>query len=177
MTFRRAATLALALGLLLAACSDDPAVGDGSPAARNATQAPLLPTTVAALPSMDVDGFHELLGQLKGTPVVVNVWGSWCPPCIAEASLLHDAAARYGDRIQFVGVDILDDRGDAAGFIAEHGLLYPSVFDPDGAIRDDLGSVGQPVTVFIDADGNEVDRVDGQLSAESLQEGLDRLLG
>ena len=83
---------------------------------------------------------------------MVNVWAAWCDPCKAEAPLLHDASQTYGDRVQFLGVDILDSLDGARGFIAEHGLTYPSIFDPAGAIRDSLGMIGQPVTVFYDAE-------------------------
>ena len=58
--------------------------------------------------------------------------------------------------MQFLGVDILDSRDGARGFIDEHGLTYPSVFDPSGNIRDSFGVIGQPVTVFYDADGDVV---------------------
>ena len=64
--------------------------GDAGPPAQNAATAPLLPTHVAELPSFDVQTYQELLTQLRGTPVVVNVWAAWCGPCQAEAPLLHD---------------------------------------------------------------------------------------
>ena len=155
-----------------------PAVGGvpatpGSPAV-NAATAPLLPTTVSALPNMDVSGFHQLLTQLKGTPVVVNVWASWCVPCLAEAPLLKAAAAKRPD-VQFVGVDILDSRDGATGYIQAHSIPYPSVFDPSGSIRTDLGSFGQPVTVFYSADGTLVAKVDGQIGGDTLTADLAKI--
>jgi cytochrome c biogenesis protein CcmG/thiol:disulfide interchange protein DsbE len=138
-----------------------------SPPAANATTAPLLPTAVTALPNMDVSGFHQLLAQLRGTPVVVNVWASWCVPCKAEAPLLTAAAEQHRD-IQFLGVDIQDSRDGAANFLVTHAIPYPSVFDPAAAIRTDLGSFGQPVTVFFAADGTMVAKVDGQIGADAL---------
>ena len=134
--------------------------------------APLLPTHVAELPSFDVQTYQELLTQLRGTPVVVNVWAAWCGPCQAEAPLLHAASQTYGDRVQFLGVDILDSRDGARGFIEEHGLTYPSVFDPAGAIRDSFGMIGQPVTVFYDADGNVTSTWEGQLTQTALDQGI-----
>ena len=109
--------------------------------------------------------------------MVVNVWASWCGPCKAEAPLLHDAAARYGQRVQFVGVDILDSLDGARSFIADHAISYPSVFDPPGAIRDSLGMLGQPVTVFYDANGKVVSTWDGQLSEQVLEQGIRKALG
>ncbi|MEX2276041.1 MAG: TlpA disulfide reductase family protein [Actinomycetota bacterium] len=147
----------------------------GSPAS-NATQAALLPTTVDALPEIDATSYVELLAQLKGTPVVVNLWGSWCAPCRQEAPDLKAAAERYGDRVQFIGVDMLDERTSAASFIREAGWSYPSVFDPDGAIRDSLGFLGQPVTIFYDADGQRVDDWQGPIPPEQLRAGIEKAL-
>jgi thiol-disulfide isomerase/thioredoxin len=145
---------------------------DAGPLARNAASAPLLPTHVAELPTFDVDAFRELMTQLRGTPVVVNVWAAWCAPCQAEAPLLAAANHAYGDRVQFLGVDILDSIDGARGFIADHGLDYPSVFDPSGAIRDSLDMIGQPVTVFFDADGDVASSYPGQLKQSALDAGI-----
>ena len=166
----------VALLSIAAACgrseSTLPGPGDAGPPAQNAVTAPLLPTHVAELPSFDVQTYQELLTQLHGTPVVVNVWAAWCGPCQAEAPLLHRASQTYGDRVQFLGVDILDSRDGARGFIDEHGLTYPSVFDPSGAIRDSLGMIGQPVTVFYDADGDVASTWEGQLTQAAIDQGI-----
>ena len=186
MALPRSRTLLTLLPLLAllstaAACGGsgpDPAgPADAGPPAQNATTAALLPTHVADLPTFDVNTYQQLLTQLNGTPVVVNVWAAWCAPCKAEAPLLHDATATYGDRVQFLGVDILDSKDGARGFIADHSLEYPSVFDPTGAIRDSLGMIGQPVTVFYDADGTMVSSWDGQLSQKALDQGIKDALG
>ncbi len=96
-----------------------PSPADGAtsvgPEAHNATTAALLPVRVAELPTFTPQDYEQLLTQLRGTPVVVNVWASWCGPCQAEAPLLHGAVERYGDRVQFVGIDILDTIGGARG--------------------------------------------------------------
>ena len=160
--------------LVAAACTGGGvAATTGSPAV-NATIAPLLPTTVSALPNMDVAGFHQLLAQLKGTPVVVNVWASWCLPCLAETPLLKGAAGKRPD-VQFLGVDILDSRDGATSYIRAHSIPYPSVFDPSGSIRTDLGSFGQPVTLFYSADGALVAKVDGQIGADTLATDLAKI--
>jgi thiol-disulfide isomerase/thioredoxin len=125
-----------------------------SPKARNAAAAPLLPTDRYALPALDPQGFDQLLSQLRGTPVIVNVWASWCGPCRVEAPHLARVAHRYGDHIQFLGIDLQDQRDPARTFIRDAGWPYPSVFDASGAIRNSLGFFGQPVTIFLDRDGN-----------------------
>lgn len=179
MVPRRSFLLILSLILTGAACG--PAATHGStsagPQAHNATTAALLPMRVAELPTFTPQDYQQLLTQLRGTPIVVNVWASWCGPCQAEAPLLHRAAERYGDRVQFVGIDILDTIGGARGFIADHDLPYPSLFDPSGAIRDALGMIGQPVTVFYDADGTVVSTWPGQLTQTALDEGIRKAIG
>ncbi len=177
MTSRRTRSFATLIVVALAAC------GSGSSADPSATASPALivrpvaglPGTVDELPEMDVAGYDALLERLHGTPVVVNVWATWCGPCQTEAPRLTAAAAEYGDRVQFLGVDILDDRDSARGFISDHGLPYPNVFDPGGAIRTSLGSIGQPVTAFYDADGTLVAKIDGEISEEDLAANLEAI--
>jgi thiol-disulfide isomerase/thioredoxin len=165
VTHRRLALVVL-VALTSGACSRGAHVVYSSPAV-NAAQAPLLPTDVAALPTMDVATFHQLLDQLHGTPVVVNVWGSWCVPCKAEIPLLI-AAARSNPGVQFVGVDIADSRDGATSFISSFKIPYPSVFDPPAVIKTEFSSLGAPDTYFFDANGSMVARWDGQISAETL---------
>lgn len=145
--------------------------------AANASTASLLPTNVLALPSFDYAKFQELLGQLRGTPVLVNVWASWCGPCQAEAPHLADAAERFGSKVQFLGVDILDSRPSARSFMEREGWTYPSVYDETGSIRDQLGFIGQPVTAFFDASGTLVSSWSGPVTPEILTRRLQDLLG
>lgn len=158
MTSRR--LLALLAGLaLLATCGSEPP--DTSPGrspgtipADNATETPLLPKFADALPTMDPDTFRRLLEQLRGTPVVINVWGSWCPPCREEMPRLVAAHHEIGDRVQFLGIDIQDSRMEARAFMDEFGMTFPSVFDVPDAIKTSLGRFGQPVTIFYRRDGS-----------------------
>jgi cytochrome c biogenesis protein CcmG, thiol:disulfide interchange protein DsbE len=144
--------------------------------ASNPVTAPLLPTDVTALPSTDPSSFHELLGQLEGTPVIVNVWASWCDPCKKETPLLVKAAKTYGDRVQFLGLDVKDARPSAQQFLRTYGVTYPSVYDSAGAVQRDLGFFGQPDTVFYDAGGKAVEKVPGQLDEATLRAGLREIL-
>ena len=151
-----------------------------SPEALNATKAPLLPTDRYELPELSAASFRDLLGQLRGTPVVVNFWASWCGPCREEGPDLADAAREFGDRVQFLGVDIADDRANAQLFIRQFNWPYPSVFDPSEAIKSSFGFLGQPVTLFLDRDGEivtimredvgEVDHWGGAIPRETLFE-------
>jgi cytochrome c biogenesis protein CcmG/thiol:disulfide interchange protein DsbE len=175
---RRVSAAICVLGLLGTACTAAAEPTSSIPVvpAVNATDAPLLPTNLNELPDMDPAGFRALLGQVRGTPMIVNVWAAWCAPCRAEAPQLASASERYGTRIQFLGIDVLDSRSDARAFRSEYGWTYPSVFDAAHAIPTSLGYVGQPVTLFYAADGTLVDAVDGQVSAAGLDQGIRQLL-
>jgi thiol-disulfide isomerase/thioredoxin len=136
----------------------------------NAADAPLLPDTVDDLPAFDFDQFERLGAQLNGVPVVVNIWSSWCGPCRDEASALAAAAEEHGDDVQFLGVDILDRRDDAVSFIRRYGWTYPSVSNASGDIRDKLGFVGQPETLFYDAAGRLVSTWIGPMTPDRLEQ-------
>jgi len=113
---------------------------------------------------------------LRGKPVVVNIWASWCGPCTAEAPGLAREARRLQGKVQFLGVDIIDHLPPARAFIRKYGWPYPSVFDPKGAIRDDLGFIGQPITVVYDASGKQVFTQSGAVSEEDLQGAVEDVL-
>lgn len=178
----RPASLIVGLALVAVACGGPSGAGSegaadaGTIAAGNAAEAPSLPTTADALPAAGKPEYDVLLEELRGTPVVVNIWASWCGPCRAEAPHLAEAHGRVGDRVQFLGVDILDARESAREFMREFGWTYPSLFDADGEIRDRLGFIGQPVTIFYDADGTIVSSWNGPITAEELNERIDGLL-
>jgi thiol-disulfide isomerase/thioredoxin len=165
--------------VVLVACTGNPersTVPSSSPALLAPGGTDSLPATVAALPPTDVEAFRALLDDLRGTPVVVNLWASWCEPCEREMPILAQAARAHPD-VQFLGVDTLDAREGAEEFIAEFAVPFPSLFDPDGAIRTDLDSFGLPVTVFFDARGNQVGKVDGEISQAALDEHLSAIAG
>ena len=179
VTLRPFLVLAVSFAMAAVACTSagEPAP-ERSPEVRayNATEAELLPTDALALPEFDLAAFRELLAQLEGTPVLVNVWGSWCGPCREEAPHLAAAHERYGDRVQFLGVDILDTREGAREFMREFGWTYPSVYDPPGAIRDGLGLLGQPWTLLYDASGELVQRWVGPVPPDELNAELERVV-
>jgi thiol-disulfide isomerase/thioredoxin len=171
--------------LVVAGCAGPAANDHGTPStaverlpARNAAAAPLLPSDVLALPEFTFERYEQLLGQLRGTPVVVNMWGSWCPPCRDEAPMLAKAHERYGDRVQFLGIDIEDDRAGAIAFMREFGWRFPSIVDPESpsSFRSALGFLGQPNTLFYDASGERVSTWQGPLTASALRKGIEAIL-
>jgi cytochrome c biogenesis protein CcmG/thiol:disulfide interchange protein DsbE len=177
VTSRRLLLLVTALSLL-GACDPAPVVPTvGTIPADNAAAATLLPLFADALPAMDADTFARLLSQLEGTPVLVNFWGSWCPPCKEEMPRLVEAHREFGDRVQFVGVDILDNREEAKAFMEEYGMTFPSVFDVPDAIKTSLGQFGQPTTIFFRADGTFEFSYAGPISENVLRRRLENIVG
>ena len=124
----------------------------------------------AAVRSALADG-RLALEELRGTPVVLNFWASWCGPCKDEAPLLADAAREHGD-VAVVGIDVEDLTGDARGFLRENRVPYASVRDGDGSTRDDYGATGIPETYFVDAGGRAVAHVPGPVDEAGLRSGI-----
>jgi cytochrome c biogenesis protein CcmG, thiol:disulfide interchange protein DsbE len=129
-----------------------------------------VPRPDAAVPGLPavtlncLDGESEVdLSTLRGTPMVVNVWSSWCPPCVAEMPLLQQAATDLGDEVQFLGVNMQDDRESALLMLIGMGVTFPSVEDQRGDARGPLLVPGPPVTYFVTSDGVLMGRWDGQI--------------
>ena len=100
------------------------------------------------------DAYRSRLKALAGYPAVVNVWASWCGPCRFEFPLFQRAAAHYGKRVAFLGVDKEDSDDAARTFLEEAPVPYPSYTDPDSDIAGELGAGrGLPDTAFYDRNG------------------------
>ena len=106
----------------------------------------------------ETDAFDARLAQLRGTPVVVNKWASWCGPCRLEFPWFQSLAEKRGGQIAFLGVNSNDSSGSAETFLSELPLPYPSYSDPDLKIAQDLGGPPQafPTTTFYDRSGKQV---------------------
>jgi len=130
------------------------------------------PADPQALPEFTLADYEQAIGELRGTPLLVNIWVSWCGPCRDDARLLASAHETDGDRVRFKGVEILDEPASARALMREFGWAYPSVYDPTGAVRDGPGLIGQPSTLFYDASGQLVATWTGPLSEEVLDSGL-----
>jgi cytochrome c biogenesis protein CcmG/thiol:disulfide interchange protein DsbE len=125
-----------------------------------------------------LDGEGDLsLASLRGKPVVLNFWASWCGPCKDEAPLLQEASERWGDRVAFVGIDVKDFRGDARDFLERFGVTYPNVYDGKGSTIGRYGVTGYPETYFVDAEGRVRWRIAGPVEdAEDVDDGIRRAL-
>lgn len=104
------------------------------------------------------EAYEETLEGVRGHPVVVNNWASWCGPCRTEFPYFQSAAAEHLDEIAFLGVDSEDSPEAYETFLADHPIPYPSVEDPDRDLPGWIGRglVGLPNTLFYDRRGELV---------------------
>lgn len=122
------------------------------------------------------DGSTLSLDELRGRPVLVNFWASWCGPCIEEAPVLERAAQQYAARgLVLVGVGVWDNEQDARAFLQRYSITYPNGLDPTGAIAIDYGVGGVPESFFIDRNGMLVRKWVGPLNDRQIALLLDDL--
>jgi thiol-disulfide isomerase/thioredoxin len=101
-----------------------------------------------------VPAFDARMKELRGTPVVINKWASWCGPCRAEFPVFQRVATERGKEIAFLGSNSHDSLDPARDFLAEYPIPFPSYRDPDEKIAQAIGApANYPVTVFVDAKG------------------------
>lgn len=111
--------------------------------------------------------------ELLGTPVVLNLWASWCSPCRDEAPDLKAVSESESAKgVLFLGLNSLDGRSAARKFARAHRLLYPNVREYDNATSRAFGASGLPETFFLNADGMIVGHVIGAISATQLTDGI-----
>jgi cytochrome c biogenesis protein CcmG/thiol:disulfide interchange protein DsbE len=114
------------------------------------------------------------LGELRGTPVVLNFWASWCVPCQEEASTLEKAWRQQARPrgVLFLGLDMQDVTGDARGFMRHYAIDYPNIRDPNHDVARSYGVTGVPETFFIGSGGQIVGHVIGSSSPAQLTAGI-----
>lgn len=185
-----AASSAAALAaVLLAACgsasggsiatSKSTAADKRAAAARLAKAPAALRVNAADADTLAGEGtaaFQARLARLKGHPVVVNEWASWCGPCRAEFPLFGDAVVAHADKVAFLGIDFTDNRGSADQFMRQRPPGFASIFDPKGDVTRSLGG-GRiaPTTYYFDASGKRIyTKFGGYPDAKALEADIDR---
>jgi thiol-disulfide isomerase/thioredoxin len=174
---RLVATVVLLAGLALAGCD-----GVGDRAAGPATTAP--PDRLGAAPLVDrtPDQFQRDLEGLRGRVVVVNFWASWCLPCRREMPALQEANQGWraaGKPVTVIGVDASDVRENAARFLADVGVTYPTVYDRQGlqgGVAASWSVTALPQTWFVARDGARAGRIAGPVTVADLRARVDELL-
>ena len=181
-----ALAVVLVIGLTQAGGSDEPQQAQGSfDLAKAKRQLAGAPAPLAALHDQadellegGPDAFRARMQELRGHPVVINKWASWCGPCRAELPILQQVATERGKEIAFVGVNARDKRPAAERFIAQYPAPYPSYEDPGETIARDLKAPSNfPVTLFVDKDGKTVFTHQGGYRSETdLNADIDKYL-
>jgi cytochrome c biogenesis protein CcmG, thiol:disulfide interchange protein DsbE len=160
----RIALTALAVVLLAAGC------GNSDPDSAAPSQAQIKRALKGAPPKLTAlhnqgsqllgggkPAFQERMEELRGYPVVINSWGSWCAPCRAEFPVFQRVALAFGKRVAFLGLDAQDNDGNARKFLERFPVTYPSYRDPDVKISNSVRAGGFfPTTIFFDRKGKLV---------------------
>lgn len=126
-----------------------------------------------------VPAFEKRLAELKGHPVVINKWASWCNPCRAEFPVFQQLATERGREVAFLGLNAGDSEQPARKFLSEYPIPFPSYEDPDEEIARDLKApANYPITLFVDARGKTAFiHQGGYTSKQQLAADVDRYLG
>jgi cytochrome c biogenesis protein CcmG/thiol:disulfide interchange protein DsbE len=160
----RSAPLLLAgLALALGGCGNQVKSDAPSPTQQRAAfhgSPPPLAALHAQANSLLGGGTPALRGRLaalRGFPVVLNEWASWCGPCQSEFPVYQRVAVDYGSRVAFLGLDAKDSNGAASSFLRKFPVSYPSYTDPDGSVASALKLyVAYPQTIFFNRAGHQV---------------------
>lgn len=176
---RRLLATAAAVAVLLAACSQPrPDSAAGGPPASSASTTPTKPGVVRAQFAGFAGGPGFTLPEdLRGRPLVLNVWASWCVPCRKEMPAFQSVYQRARGVVGFLGVDYLDEEAAARRLAADTGVTYPLAADPKGTEVAKLGVTALPTTLFFSAEGVLRGRRFGELDAERLRAAIRSYLG
>ncbi|QZD96027.1 TlpA family protein disulfide reductase [Qipengyuania gelatinilytica] len=164
---RLSLTLFTILGLAVAGCDsgapEQAQESGASSAASGEIDRSMAGELLPAMNVTDLKGRELNLGALQGTPVLLNLWATWCAPCVKEMPMLDDLAGEYGDTLRVVTVsqDMGDPKRVAAFFEAGGYENLPSWMDRQAELGFALGGGELPTTVLYDAQGQEVWRVRG----------------
>jgi len=119
----------------------------------------------------DINGDEITLSSLRGTPIMLNFWARWCPPCKAEMPAMQLAYEKYKDRgFEIIAINATnqDNLNNAASFILKNDLTFPVLLDSNGQTTEDYQIRSLPTSFFIDRDGRITDVVIGGPLAEAL---------
>lgn len=115
-------------------------------------------------------GDFRKLSELRGKPLIINVWASWCGPCRAEMGSLEQLSRRYGGKqFNIIGISTDDDANAALGFIMRSGITFDNYLDNKLTFENMLGANTIPLTILVDADGRVLKKVRGARQWDSVE--------
>lgn len=133
-------------------------------------------------PAFELPALNTPLGDFlsnedfDGMPILLSFWTTWCPYCSAQTPVLVEAHKRYGDRVQFVGINVEEEQNIVQQYLLERKITYPVLLDLTHQVADLYQVSGFPTTYFIDAAGKIVNRQIGQLTPEQVEQYLGQIL-
>jgi len=156
------------IGILIAGLGKDP----------QAIESPLVGKTAPPFALRAVGTGETIsLAQLRGRPVVLNFWATWCGPCYEEHPTLVANAKALQPNVQFLGVVFQDTEDKIQKFLNERGNAYPTVVDDAGKTAIAYGVGGVPETFFLNAAGEIVAKFDGPITSEAMSANLAKAMG
>lgn len=151
------------------------------PAAESTEPSETADMTAPDFTVYDGEGNPVTLESLRGKPVILNFWATWCGYCVMEMPDFQTMYDTYGEQIHFMMVNVTDGYQEtqeaASGFITEKGFTFPVYYDLELSAASAYGVNAMPVTYFIDEKGALVAYGQGALGISAIQQGVDMLLG
>jgi cytochrome c biogenesis protein CcmG, thiol:disulfide interchange protein DsbE len=170
--------LVAAVAVALVLRDDTSPAGEDAGAEMELTPAGELPESTADVQLVALDGGADrTVGELAGTPLVLNFFASWCAPCIEEMPAFEQVHQSLGGQVTIVGVAYRDAPADALDTVERTGVTYAAYSDPEGSALTYFGGLSMPATVFIDAAGEVVEVHSGALTEQELRDNLQTHLG
>lgn len=144
--------------------------------AEERTAQPALNHPAPEFTLQELDGSTLAMADLRGRPVVLNFWATWCFPCREEMPMLQTTWERYGDAVAIIGVDAGEEAPVVQSFVDDLGVTFPIILDNQMATTTRYNVRGFPTTFFIDGNGIIRQIYPGQLHSAILAEGIQEIL-
>ncbi len=135
-------------------------------------ESPLVGKTAPAFILKTFDGNTLELKDFQNRTVVLNFWASWCVPCAKEVEEINKAQKKYGGKVVFLGVNVMDETEEALDFISKNKTVYQNGYDPEKTVHIDYGVAGVPETFFINPKGEIWRKISGPLTFGEISETL-----
>jgi thiol-disulfide isomerase/thioredoxin len=132
--------------------------------------------TLREAPMQGLTGKSQLLSDFRGKPLIINIWASYCPPCLAEMGSLERLHKKYGKQFNVIGITIDDYPDRARGFLGKAKTTFPHFIDQQLILENMLGGDRIPLTLLIDPNGKIVNKIygaqewDGPKAVQSIHE-------
>ncbi|MFN8419661.1 MAG: TlpA disulfide reductase family protein [Anaerolineae bacterium] len=125
--------------------------------------------------AFDIQDRRFSLTALRGTPLIINFWATWCAPCVVEMPLLQSAHEQYPE-LRLVGINVAEPRVQVINWARQYGITYDLLIDGDGRLGYNYMVRALPMTIFVAGDGTIRQIVNGTLSEDQLNSEITALI-